>query len=260
MKRAATPLLTILSLLLASACGPRGADDSVRPHDPSQAGAGVGAGAGAGAGGDSCRAGESKLDLPVIDWPATLHSELELMMKESLAVLHYDCQGVRVLASCRVDATYAFSPMTRAEGSLHLTSGDEISTSLPVYGHSLTTKLDRELQRGASLDVATVTVGKMATTRTSLRRSELKGDCTGATHFVPVATVGAFVMETGTRERVRTVAEIMGAGVQASSSSSASLKSHGGDINECAKATADAQKPPAQCRALVRVELRRIGD
>ena len=258
-RNALVPLLLIPALLLASACGAGGGDDSLRPRDPSRDPSRDPLASGPAVGG-SCGAVDGPGELLVVDWRAEVRGELEEMMKEYVGVIHHDCHAVRVLKACRVDGRYAFSPMTRTEQSLQLTSGDETKKTLPFFGHELATKLESDLQRGSSLDLAMVMVGSHATPRTSLRRAELSGDCSDATHFVPRATVGAFVMETGTRGRVRTVAEIMGATVHASSTSSVNLRVQDGSIDDCAKAKPDARRPPAQCGALVRLELRRLAD
>ena len=255
MLNALASLLVTSALLSVSACGAGGGADS--PRHPSSE---PSASATASSGGATCAPVESRGELLVVDWEPLLRGDLELMMKESIGILRHDCNGVRVLKSCRVDGSYAFSSMTRAENVLQLTSAEEMKKTLPSFGQVLATKVEWDMERGRSVDIATVMIGSLATARTSVRRTELSGDCRDATHFVPRATLGAFALEIGSRERVRTVREIMGATVQTSSSSAANLMARDGSIADCAQMRADAQHPPPQCRAFVRLELRRLTD
>jgi uncharacterized protein len=59
-------------------------------------------------------------------------------------------------------------------------------------------------------------VGKRKTTWANALQQDLRGNCDGATHFVRGATVGAFAMRSGVMGRARSVAELFGAGLEAS--------------------------------------------
>ena len=92
-------------------------------------------------------------------------------------------------------------------------------------------------------------VGERATTWTSAKRADLRGDCGDATHFVRRATVGAVTMRTGTRAQPAK---------SGSSLSSHALSRQEGALDECARATPDAKKPPAQCSGILRLDVQAI--
>jgi hypothetical protein len=116
------------------------------------------------------------------------------------------------------------------------------------------------MERGSTLDIALVTVGKKRTTWKLPTRDDLKGDCEGATHFVRGAAVGAFALQTGTRAQLRTAAQVFGAGASGASSSGRDVNDKEGDPTDCAHASPDAPSAPAQCGAAVRLELVALGE
>ncbi len=120
-------------------------------------------------------------------------------MKDGIAVVQYGCDSIRLLSDCHVDGQYGFVGVTRKEQVIELKNGDEIRANLPKTGALLGMKLEGDLERGASLDVALVMVGKERTRRNHATRADLVGDCNGATHFVRGAMIGAFAMATGSR-------------------------------------------------------------
>ncbi len=102
-------------------------------------------------------------------------------------------------------------------------------------------------------------VGKKRTTWNEVTRADLSGNCEGATHFVRGATIGAFVLEPGRRTEARVAAQILGAGAKASRASSRKVTTSDGDLDACKRAAPDKQTPPAQCSALLRLELEPIS-
>src|SRR5262249_36633378 len=148
-----------------------------------------------------------------------------------------------------------FIGMTRREQVVRLANADEVAANLPLSGASIS----GELQRGATLDIAMMIVGKKRTTWDTPTRDDLKGSCDGASHFVRGAIVGAFAMGTGSEAKVRAAAEIFGASASAGSSSSKQTQNRDGDITDCQKATPDAPSAPPQCGAPIRLVLAPIG-
>jgi TPR repeat protein len=238
-----------LAGLLLATCKVGGSAEEVRPRDMTYS---------EGTGNSSCRPVENFGEPLVVDWRPELRGDLEIAMRDSVAVVQYDCHTLRILKDCTAEGTYAFAGMTRKEQVLQLANGDEIRANLPRSGPTLAARLEGDVQRGASLDIALVMVGKLSTTRATVRRPELRGECRDATHFVRRATVGAFSMRTGTKARVRTVAELMGAGADASSSSIKEASNRDGSLESCMQASPDAARAPSQCAALLRLELQRI--
>ncbi|HPH65842.1 MAG TPA: tetratricopeptide repeat protein, partial [Kofleriaceae bacterium] len=91
-------------------------------------------------------------------------------------------------------------------------------------------------------------------------KSDLKGSCEGATHYVRAVTVGAFVVASGSQAELGANVKIMGKGANAGSASKTQINSEDGDVEACQKSTSDDKKAPDQCGALVRLELEPIGE
>ena len=195
----------------------------------------------------------------VVDWRDEQRRELEIAMKQGLAIVAYDCHALRLLKSCSIDGTYGFMGTTRKEQLVRLENGDEMKANLPLSGDALVAKLGSAIASGTTLDVALVSVGRRRSTWRNATHADLRGDCDGATHFVRGATVGAFTMQTGARGRVSTVAELFGGRASATDTGTESVRNVGGTLGACATATVDALAPPGQCDAPVRLELTAVG-
>ncbi len=251
IKRAA--LLFPITTLLTS-CGGGTPGEAVRPKDPTFAGT-----MGESGGGGSCHEIESYGEPLVVDWKPEQRGDLEVVMKEGVAVAAYSCKGLKILKDCKVDGKYGFLGMTKKEQMVRLQNEDEVKANLPLGGVGLAANISADMQRGATLDVALVMIGKKKTTWAKVSADDLKGECEGATHFVRGATVGAFVMETGTKGQVRTAAQMFGAGASGASASAKNVRNTDGDPGDCSKSSPDSDKPPSQCQAIVRLELKAIA-
>ena len=234
-------LINVWAGLGLLACTPGGPAGELRPEDPTVAGAM----------GSSCLVPEDYGNPLVVDWNPEQRGNLEVAMRQGMVVVAYDCSTLKVLPNCTVAATYGFMGMNRKEQVIRLRDAGEVKANLPTSGGTI----GAGLERGASLDVALVMVGKMTTTRTMVARDTLEGACQGATHFVRGATVGAFATQTGTKAVVSTAAQVFGAGAEASSSSAKSVMQRDGDLDACKTATPTASSPPSQCSALLRLNL-----
>ncbi len=95
-----------------------------------------------------------------------------------------------------------------------------------------------------------------------LGRAELHGDCTSATHFVRSASVGAFVLKTGTAAKIQAAADIFAFTSRGNSTSNEAIINRDGDLAACNATTADDAKAAPACSSLVRLELKAIesGD
>ncbi len=207
-----------------------------------------------------CLEGDRFPRVLTVDWRSEERLDVEAAMKRGMAVVAYDCKGLRLLPDCRVEGTYGFIGVTRKEEAIRLENADEVRANLPLRGPGLAVSIGGELERGATLDIALVMVGKRSAARSEVTRNELVGACEGATHFVRAATVGAFVMSTGSRAKVATAAEIFGAGASASSGSDKQVQSRDGDLAQCRTSSPDREQPPEQCGALVRLDLATLGQ
>ncbi len=195
----------------------------------------------------------------VVDWKAEQRADLEVAMRQNVAVVSYDGNHIQLLADCHIDGSYGFFGVVTKEEVVRLTSADEISANLPLAGAGLAAQLGAELGEGASLDVAMMIVGKSRTTWVSPTHNDLKGACEGATHFVRGATIGAFALDVGQQSKARTAAEIFGIGAHAGSVSSSLLKNRDGALDSCKSAEPRNDNPPSQCGALIRLELNPIA-
>lgn len=239
------PWFTAGALALA-ACGTGRTGEAVRPATPTVAGA---------LGEASCTIPEDRTSPLVVDWKPHQRADLEVAMGGGLAVVAYTCNSLRLLPRCRVRGKYDYVGVTSKEEVLQLASADEVRAALPRSGAALGADLAADFERGATLDVAMVLVGKKQAAVARAKTTELDGECEGATHFVRSAALGAFATDAGTRGSARTVAEIFGGGASARSSSALKQRSRDGSLEACRQASPGDASPPSQCAALLRVEL-----
>ena len=237
-----------LAFLSLVGCSTGGAAENLRPDDPTYAGA-MGA---------QLTFGERPRVL-VVDWEAENRVDLEVAMKRGVAVLALDESGPRIL-DCHLPGDYTFLGTTRKEKVLRLLNRDEVKANLPLRGVGLASTLEGEFSRGATLDVALVMVGKRTAAARQASRSQLQGNCNEATHIVRGATVGAFAMSTGTQATLRTAAELFTAEAGATSQSERAVQSIEGDLSSCAAADPNADAPPPQCGAALRLDLAPVID
>lgn len=244
--RLLSSLIALSALGGIAACGAGGVGNAVRPKESSATDAlEEGKCEGVSGGGEPL----------VVDWKPDQRGDLEIAMKEGVAVVGYSCQGIKLLKDCHLEGSYGYMGMTRKEQVVRLNNSDEVRANLPLSG----VKLSAELKRGSSLDVAMVMVGKQKTTWTEPTKADLKGTCDGATHFVRGATVGAFVMETNTSGEAKAAAAFFGAETSGASASNRQVQNKEGDMSSCKAATSNGASAPDQCGAPVRLLLAPIA-
>ncbi|MCC6216882.1 MAG: sel1 repeat family protein [Polyangiaceae bacterium] len=236
--------IALLASVPLAACGAGAAAEAVRPPERS-------AGAALGEQAPGCHDVARGAEPLVVDWRAEDRGDLEIAMKQGVAVVAYDCKGLRLLTECKLEGTYGYLGMTKREQVVRLSGADEVSANLPFSGGAV----GGGVTRASTLDVAMILVGKRRTTWVGPTRADLQGACEGATHWVRGATVGAFVLEQGSEARVRAAAEVFGAGAGGSSESSRQSRTQDGNPKACGDASPDASKPPPQCAAPVRITL-----
>ena len=191
----------------------------------------------------------------VVDWKAADRGDLEVAMREGVAVFAYGPLEMRLLKDCHIEGSYGFVGITTKEQVIRLESADEIRVNLPLSGLGLAATLGAESARDSVLDVAVILVGKRKTTWQGATRADLRGNCDGATHFVRGASVGAFAIDAGARGRVRVAAEVFGLGIGHGAVSSSKVRNTDGNPVACKDASPEAEAPPKQCGAPVRLEL-----
>lgn len=192
----------------------------------------------------------------VVDWGSQDRLDLELTMRDRVAVVHYGCDGLRLLPSCTLAGSYRFAGVSRKEEMVQLTSADELAANLPFSA----VKLQAEMKRGSAIDLALVMVGKHVTSVREGPRVLLEGECEGATHFVHSAYVGAFAMDRGTKGKARSLVDVFGRGGEASSSYQARRASKDGEVDACRGSKSADPRPPEQCASTLRIELYPLID
>ncbi|PKN44537.1 MAG: hypothetical protein CVU63_10290 [Deltaproteobacteria bacterium HGW-Deltaproteobacteria-20] len=111
--------------LLALGCGAGGAADQVRPKDATYHDA-VG-GPSVNVAPTECREVGGAADPLVIDWKPEDRSDIEVAMKEGIAVVQFDCKTIRLLRDCNPLGRYAFIPVTQKVQVIRLVNADEIT-------------------------------------------------------------------------------------------------------------------------------------
>jgi hypothetical protein len=254
MMRTAT-IAAIPLLLLVAGCGPGSVAAAIRPADRTAANALGEPGSGA-----QCKDVGKEGKPLVVDWKPEQRGDLEVAMQGGLAVVHYDCQSIKLLENCHVDGSYGFKGIVLKQQVVKLNDADEVKVNLPLSGAALAANLEGAAGRGSSLDLATALVGNRVSTRMTVTKADLQGMCDGATHFVRGANIGAFVLEQGSKAEVKTAVQIFKVGGGGSSESSKLARQQDGDIESCQSSSAETDKPPPKCGALVRLSLVAIGD
>lgn len=197
----------------------------------------------------------ANLEPMIVDWQPEQRGDLEISMREGLVIVGYDDAGFRLLKDCHVNGNYEFMGMTRRERVVRLESAEDVRANLPLGGLGIAAKLGGEFEHGATLDIAMVMVGKLRTTWRTVNAKDLVGQCERASHFVRGATVGAFAVDKGDRRQSRAAAEIFGVGVGGGAANASSIRVIDGQLQDCQIATPESPRAPAQCGALLRVEL-----
>jgi len=191
----------------------------------------------------------------IVDLQPERRADLEVAMRRGAAVVRWDCEHLVVMPRCAIAGGYSYEGTSPKEQLIRMVDGNAVRATLPVTGGQLAADLSGAFHQGTSLDLALVMVGKRTSSLTASTTDDLRGSCEGATHVVQSATLGAFAMSTGVRSTSRTVAEVFGAGVAATSTRSQHVQTKDGDVSACSTSMHGAAEPPARCDAVLRVEL-----
>jgi uncharacterized protein len=243
--------LGFLLLVVGSGCGggTGAAGEAVRPNDPTAAEAMGESGQGS-AGGKCSNVSEDARPF-LADWKTDDRAQLEAAMQDSLAVVSYTCDGIKVLSDCKLPGSnYGFAQVAIKKDDLIIDQSSDLSATIPLSAVSIS----GEIQRGLKLKLRYALVGRKATQPDAVLKGDLKGKCDGATHFVRAAWVGAFEFGTATEGRAGGSAKVLGAGTEAHSASAKQTTRSEGDLNTC-KSDANLADAPQGCNGLVRLQL-----
>lgn len=193
----------------------------------------------------------------IVDWPSTERAEIEASARRGLVVVHADGCRLEVLRRCapKKAATYGYVGITPKTDRVVLRDAVELYANVPVYA----AKLEGQLAKSGSLEVAMTIVGQWDTPNAAPRLDELDGECTGATHVVTALTVGAFELAAGSSLEAGADVSVAGFGGGGKASSKQEVLNRDGDQGQCGKATDSDEKPPSGCGAALRIEVVPLG-
>jgi TPR repeat protein len=191
----------------------------------------------------------------VVDWKPDQRADLEEVIHDGVAVVSWTGQGLRLVRTCSLPGNYGYLAVQMKRDVVRLASSEEIAANLPLGGLGIAGKLGGAMQHGATLDIALAIVGKRRTTWNAATKSDLQGQCDGATHFVRAVLVGAFAMTTGSQTKAAAAAEIFGIGAHGGTESSKDVNSADGSLEACEQSGNDDASPPNRCSAILRLEL-----
>lgn len=188
----------------------------------------------------------------VVDMKAMQRADLEEVMRSGVAVVRYDCNQLTLLVDCQIPGDYGFLAVSKKEESVQMASADDVRANLPVSGNVL---VSAGYGSESSIDLATVMIGKRTTSVRQAGDADASGGCESATHFVRGAYVGAFAVKTGTIGQIEAAASVFKYGFEGSSQSEKKVDRKDGDPSSCDQVDLDSENPPADCSALLRLEL-----
>ena len=190
----------------------------------------------------------------IVEWPATDRASLEgRLRKGQVIVVRYEGCAVEVMRDCAAPATgYDYIGITRKNDRITIRTSDELYVNMPLTA----VNLEAKLAKAGELEVAMALVGNYEAQRSRFDFSELQGRCDGATHVIAAAQVGAFEFYTGAGAEIGTEVEVESvAGVGGRSTASREVLNEDGDPQACESSSPSDAGPPAECGALLRLEL-----
>lgn len=200
-----------------------------------------------------CKIKKSQSKPLVVEWPSPDRMELETRAKSGTVVVAYSGCEMRLLAHCRAPGTYRFVAGTPKKDRIVIRNADELWAAIPMGA----ARFEGRLEKAGQLTVAMTIVGRYSAERPQVRRADLEGLCDGATHVVVGLTVGAFEFFAGAAAEVGGGVEVVGVGAGGRSVAKHETITSDGDPAACRGSR--EQGPPADCGALIRVEVLPIG-
>jgi hypothetical protein len=202
-----------------------------------------------------CGVTKSQAKPLIVEWSSGDRAELEARVKQGLVAVRYEGCEMEVLR-CNVPGSYVYTSITRKDDEIGIKDSDDLYANIPVHAANFEAKL----QKSGELHVTMTMVGHYAADRTGVRNVDLQGDCARATHIIAGFTAGAFEFFAGAGADAGGGATLPGAGAGARSTSRRETLNRDGEKAECEKSTPNDKAPPAQCGALLRVEVVPIAD
>jgi hypothetical protein len=201
--------------------------------------------------------GEPQLFL--VDWDATDLTSFEAKAGRDVVFVKYEGCQMKVLHGCSDDGiagrygTYGKPEVTSGSiEELKVSTTDELNARLPLGAVTF----GGALSRGKSVEMKYHVSGVVNATRGQVFRGDLKANprCEGATHFVSLYHLGAFLVGTSEAMKASGGAAVGGVGADAKHSEEASSLKRAGDLASC------SSFEKLSCKAPIRVLLRPIAE
>ncbi|MCB9739171.1 MAG: hypothetical protein H6747_07880 [Deltaproteobacteria bacterium] len=197
-----------------------------------------------------CRVGLSQTSLLVTEWSAAEKANLETQLQRGAVGVAFSGCALRLLPSCQLGGVYRWMRTTPARESLQIEREAELYAKLPLAAVTL----QAELKRSGSLQVETHVVGQA-------RLDGMRGEdvpnsaaCAEVTHVVTAVSVGAHILQAGSKGAIEASADVPRVGEAGGKvSREVRVVSRSGVPEACAGATSEA--PPADCAAPIQVFL-----
>jgi uncharacterized protein len=183
-----------------------------------------------------------------------VQADLEIAMKNHIAVVRFDCKTLAALSGCTAPGTYAYSGFAKpVRLEKKVQDSDVLQSELPLGGATFRTTIEQ----GLTIDIVFVTVGQRRASVEIVSRARLEGACEGATHTLLSADLGAYKLAVGTRAERNRAVDLFGGSASGTSSRSESSSIAAGAPSACEGAPSSAA--PRDCQAPVRLVLSRIA-
>lgn len=202
----------------------------------------------------TCKVRSSSTRPLLVEWPAADRAMLEAAADSGIVAARYNGCELEVLSRCTLGGQYEYRGLTHKRDEVRIRDEDSLWAELPLGAAQLETALSREGQINVDMTV----VGRLEIDPDTLDAAG-GAACSGATHIVSGMTVGAFAMYTGSAIDGSASASAGGFGGGLSSSRDRSVLRRDGDFDACDGSGPSQGSPPAQCGALLRVELTPLG-
>ncbi len=180
---------------------------------------------------------------------------LEAAAESGLVAVRYDGCELEVLSRCSLEGAYEYRGLTHKRDEVRIRDEDALWAELPLGA----ARLEAALAREGQLNVDMAVVGRLQANTDRITPSSTASSCDRATHLVTGMTVGAFAMYTVAALEGRGAVTLGNAGGGARLSRSTETLRQDGDMSACDTAHPGDASTPAQCGALLRVELDPIG-
>ena len=122
----------------------------------------------------------------IVDWDSGHRTDLEVLTRDRIAVVRYQKNAIKMLKDCSLEGEYGYVGVNKKEDIIRMDSLDEVAANLPGIFATAGAKLGAEMQKGSTIDLGLVTVGKRTAVRTSAERAGSRVSATAR----PTSSVG----------------------------------------------------------------------